>query len=174
VAFAGSDTLATSYALSQAIKAMGDFDIVICGEKTVDGDTGQVGGEVSERLGIPYLPYTSRLDYEDGKFKARVELENMIYEVEASPPLVVSVTKDINSPRLPGFREKLNARKAQVKKMDAKEIEADEGLLGFNGSPTWVYKIEVPEEGQRNGRIYKDPERGLKEIMAVLESRGLI
>ena len=85
----------------------------------------------------------------------------MIYEVEASPPLLVSVTKDINSPRLPGFREKLNARKAQVRKMDAKEIEADEGLLGFNGSPTWVYKIEVPEEGQRNGRIYKDP-RGIK------------
>jgi electron transfer flavoprotein beta subunit len=172
--FAGSDTLATSYALSQAIKSTGDFDIVICGEKTVDGDTGQVGGEVSEWLGISYLPYTSKLDYEDGKFKARVELEDIIYEVETSPPLLVSVTKDINTPRLPGFREKLNARKTQVKKMDAEGIEADEGRLGFNGSPTWVYKIEVPEEGQRDCKIYKDPESGLKEIMIILESRDLI
>jgi len=109
--FAGADTLATSYTLSSAIRRLEHFDLILCGEKTTDGDTGQVGNEVAEFLDIPSLYYVSKLEVKDGRIFATSELEDerSVYEIKS--PALLSVTKDINVPRLPTLREKLDARK---------------------------------------------------------------
>ena len=113
-AFAGADTLATSYALAAAIKKLGEFDLIICGEKTVDGDTGQVGPEIAEHLGIPHVAYVSEIKEMGEKMVLVCEMEDNRYLIESGFPLLITVTKDINMPRLPSLRNTLKARKAKI------------------------------------------------------------
>lgn len=112
--FAGADTLATSYVLASAIKKLGQFDLIICGEKTVDGDTGQVGPEIAEHLGIPHVAYVSEIKEGGEKLVVACDMEDDRYLIESAFPLLITVTKDINVPRLPTFSDKLKARKAEV------------------------------------------------------------
>ncbi len=165
---AGSDTLATSYALSCAIKKLGEFDLILCGEKTTDGDTGQVGAETAEHLGIPHAYYVSRLSIEGKNAVVHSEMENRLLVMEFPLPMLVSVTKDINAPRLPSLKSKLASRKKEVEVWSAADLGADETRLGFPGSPTMVYKVTFPTEEGRKGLIFKDTTEGIKEIAKAL------
>jgi len=157
-AFAGADTLATSYALASAIKKRGEFDLIICGEKTVDGDTGQVGPELAEHLGIPHVAYVSRLEEVGKKLVVVCDMEGESYTVESGFPVLITVTKDINTPRLPTFRDKVNARRAKVEIWGAEELSsfADTSKFGVRGSPTRVYKVMIPSEEGRKGKILRN------------------
>ena len=166
-AFAGADTLATSYTLASAIKKRGEFDLIICGEKTVDGDTGQVGPELAEHLNIPHVAYVSRLVEAGEKLVVVCDMEGESYTVEAGFPVLITVTKDINIPRLPGFRDKANARKAKIEIWGAEELSAiaDRGRFGVRGSPTRVHRVTIPGEEGRKGRIFrKVTEEAIGEI----------
>jgi len=165
---AGSDTLATSYALSCAIKKLGELDLILCGEKTTDGDTGQVGAEIAEHLGIPHAYYVSRLSIEGEKAVVHSEMENRLLVMEFPLPMLISVTKDINAPRLPSLKSKLASRKKEVEVWSAADIGADETKLGFPGSPTMVYKVTFPTEEGRKGLIFKDTNEGVEEIAKAL------
>jgi electron transfer flavoprotein beta subunit len=103
-AFAGSDTWATSYTLSQTIKVLGAFDVIFCGKQAIDGDTAQVGPGIAEWLGIPQVTFASKVEL-DGK-KAKIErlLEEVNEVVECPLPLVITVVKQINEPRLPSLK----------------------------------------------------------------------
>jgi electron transfer flavoprotein beta subunit len=155
--FAGADTLATSYTLAAAIKKLGEFDLIICGEKTVDGDTGQVGAEIAEHLGIPHIAYVSKIEEIGEKILAKCEMEGVHYAIESAFPLLITVTKDINVPRLPAFSEKLKARKAEIRIWTASDLAsiADRSRFGVPGSPTSVYKVTVPNEEGRKGEIFR-------------------
>lgn len=157
--FAGADTLATSYTLACAIRKLGGFDLVICGEKTVDGDTGQVGPELAEHLSIPHLAYVSQLVEAGEKLVAVCDMEGEAHTVEASLPVLLVVTKDINAPRLPTFRDKVRARNAEVIVWNAEELSplADPGRFGARGSPTRVRKVFLPSEEGRKGKIFRSP-----------------
>jgi electron transfer flavoprotein beta subunit len=174
-AFAGADTLATSYALAAAIRKVGDFDLILCGEKTVDGDTGQVGPAVAERLGLPLLPFVSQLtEVSDKKVVAVMETSAGSLNVEASFPLLLTATKEINIPRLPTLKEKLRARKAEVEKWSAADLaEVDASKLGAVGSATWVESISVPPEKKRKGEVLKG-EDAAKQLVAALDKSGLL
>lgn len=155
--FAGADTLATSYTLAAAIKKLGEFDLIICGEKTVDGDTGQVGAEIAEHLGIPHIAYVSRIEEIGEKIVVRCEMEGIRYTMESDFPLLITVTKDINVPRLPSFSEKLKARKAEIRIWTAKDLAVfgDQSRFGVRGSPTTVHQVTVPNEAGRKGEIFR-------------------
>lgn len=144
-AFAGSDTWATSFTLASAIKKIGDYNLIICGKQASDGDTAQVGPGISVHLDIPQVTYVKKIEEITDK-KARVErMTEEGYEViEAPLPLLISVVKEINEPRIPSLRGMLKAKKAEIKSLGAKDIAVDSEQVGLKGSPTQVVKIFTP------------------------------
>ncbi len=150
-AFAGADTWATSYTLAKGIKKVGNFDIVIAGKQAIDGDTAQVGPETAEMLGIPFVAYIRKIEKVDN---GTMTVERMMDEgydlVETSLPALITVVKEINQPRLPSLKGKMKAKSLKVTTLTAKDIEADENLIGLKGSPTKVVRIFPPApRGQR-------------------------
>jgi len=154
--FAGADTLATSYTLASAIRKLGEFDLIICGEKTVDGDTGQVGPELAEHLNIPHISYVFKLEVQSQKLVAVSDMSGQSYTIECQFPALLTVTKDANTPRLPTFRDKLKARQAKIEIWNARELStvADTSRFGARGSPTKVWKVTIPSEAGRKGKIF--------------------
>lgn len=149
-AFGGADTLATSYALSCAIKHLGAFDIIFCGKQATDGDTAQVGPGIAEMLNIVHIAYVKKIENIDDKsIKAQRLMEDGTDIIESPLPVLMTVVKEINTPRLPSLKGKMNAKKAQIKTLTAADISADINRCGLNGSPTQVMKIFTPP--QRTG-----------------------
>ncbi len=144
-AFAGSDTWATAYTLSRAVEHLG-ADIIICGKQAIDGDTAQVGPEMAEFLGIPHVAYVRRIDeVKDNAIVVQRLMDDGFDVVESSIPVLLTVVRELNVPRLPSLKGKMAAKKAQISKLSAADIKADEGSLGLKGSPTQVRNIFAPE-----------------------------
>lgn len=144
-AFAGADTLATSYTLSRGIRKIGPYDLIICGMKTTDGDTGQVGPGLAEELGIPHVSYVRKvLSVEKNSITLERSLEDGYERVESPLPCLITVTKEINEPRLPSFRRKILAKRASIESWGAEEIGGSSERLGLKGSPTRVVKVFHP------------------------------
>ncbi len=150
----GSDTLATSYTLAQMVRKTGDFDLILCGKQAIDGDTGQVGPGLAERLGIPQITFAIGLEIGDGKpatrpagkLRARRVLDDFFEIVEVKLPALVTVVKQINEPRYPGMRNVLKAKRAQITRWSLADLDADPTQAGFDGSPTTVIKVWPPEK----------------------------
>ncbi|MEW6185215.1 MAG: electron transfer flavoprotein subunit beta/FixA family protein [Thermodesulfobacteriota bacterium] len=149
--FAGSDTWVTAYTLSAAIrKIVGDFDLILCGERATDGETGQVGPEVGAYLDLPILTYVSKIEtLQDRKIIAQRAVEGGHEVVESPLPVLISVVKEINTPRMPNFSGKMKAKKAEIPVLTAEDIGADEARLGLKGSPTRVVKIFRPQVARK-------------------------
>ncbi|MGD9569484.1 MAG: electron transfer flavoprotein, beta subunit [Sedimentibacter sp.] len=165
--FGGADTCATAMTLSAAIKYMGEFDLIICGEKSVDGDTAQVGAEVAEFLNIPHSYYVEKIENLN-KNEITVLIENLCgkkQERRMKLPALISVTKNINLPKLPTVNRKLESLDIEIQKLnlDALSSFLFEGHAGFKGSPTKVSKIEVPMMAKRESMIFKDDYTSFKE-----------
>jgi electron transfer flavoprotein beta subunit len=104
-AFAGADTLATSYALAQAVKKAGEFDLVLCGRQAIDGDTAQVGPQTAEKLGVPQITCVSRIDeVSDGRVVATRSVEGGFETLESTLPALLTVTSEANDPRPPSVK----------------------------------------------------------------------
>jgi len=145
-AFAGSDTWATSYILAGAIKQLGDFDLILCGERATDGDTGQVGPEMAAALDLPVISYVNHInELEDGKLKVSRLVESGTEKLSMQLPGVLTVVKEIGEPRLPTFRGKLKAKEIELPSFDLETLKLDKSLIGLKGSPTRVVKIFRPE-----------------------------
>jgi electron transfer flavoprotein beta subunit len=146
-ALAGSDTLATSYALAKAIEKIGDVDIVFCGKQATDGNTGIVGSEIAARLGFSQLSFVGKVDEIDAANK-RIKVERGIEGgteiVEAKLPAVVSVLKGINEPRLPNLMGIRKAAKVQIPVWDSNEIGAAKDKIGAEGAAVKVVEITTP------------------------------
>ena len=141
--FAGSDTWATAYTLSQAIQKLSPFDLIICGERATDGDTGQVGPGIASFLDLPLATYVDRLlGFVDEGMRVRRMVETGSETLWSSLPAVITVVKDIARPRFPTLRGKLDAKNAEVIIWEAKDLSLEEESLGLSGSPTRVVKIE--------------------------------
>jgi len=150
-AFAGADTWATSYALSQGIKKIGTYDLIIAGKQAVDGDTAQVGPETADMLGIPFVAYIRKIEQiENSKMVVQRMMDEGYDVVESSLPALITVVKEINQPRPPSLKGKMKARNFKVTSWTAADINADQMLCGLKGSPTKVVKIFPPApRGQR-------------------------
>jgi len=176
--FAGADTLATSYTLASAIRKLGSFDLVICGEKTVDGDTAQVGAEVAEYLGIPHVAYVDEVkDVERNRITVKSRVGSYYYIVELKFPGLITVTKDLNTPRMPTLKDKLRARRATIEVWDSKHLmnTVQMGRFGLQGSPTRVVKVYTPSAGGRKGVIISgNPEEIARRLVSILKSVGVL
>lgn len=144
--FGGADTWATSLTISRCIQKMGSFDIVICGLKTTDGDTGQTGPEMAEHLGVPCISYVSQvIEVKDKKITLKRNLDDGVETLESPLPLIITVSKDVGQPRLATLRGRLAAKKAVIKQITNMELGMDPKLIGLDGSYTRVTKIFTPE-----------------------------
>ncbi|MDD5495644.1 MAG: electron transfer flavoprotein subunit beta/FixA family protein [Candidatus Omnitrophica bacterium] len=153
--FAGSDTWATSYTLSCAIKKIGAFDIIICGKQASDGDTAQVGPGISTHLDIPQVTFVKKIE-EISANKAKVErMTEEGYDIVETPvPCLFTVVKEINTPRMPSLKGMMKAKSAKISTWTAEDIEADTKNIGLEGSPTRVVKIFTPPP-RKGGEILK-------------------
>jgi electron transfer flavoprotein beta subunit len=168
-AFAGADTWATSYTLGLCIEKLAPYDIVICGLKTTDGDTGQTGPELAHQLGIPHICYVNKiLEIEDNRIKLTRLLDDRLETLETTFPLLISVSKEINQPRLATLRGRLNAKRAEIQHITSNDIEADPERLGLSGSPTRVVKIFSPIQPKAGEVVEGAPEELAEKILEKL------
>jgi electron transfer flavoprotein beta subunit len=146
-AFAGSDTWATSYTLSGAIKRIGAFDLIICGKQASDGDTAQVGPGISTHLDIPQVTYVKKVEEANVK-SMRVErmMEEGFEIIETPLPALITVVKEINEPRIPSLKGLMRAKSAKIITYSQKDLNLDPQNIGLCGSPTQVVKIFTPPQ----------------------------
>ena len=142
----GADVLATSYTLSQAIRSVGDFDLILCGKQTTDGDTAQVGPAIAEYLGIPHAAWVSRLTVEGDGVNAEQQLQDVIETVHMPFPCLVTVEQDIFVPRLPSLKTALEIGDKPIHILGLEAfLDQDETHYGLTGSATQVERIFPPE-----------------------------
>jgi len=173
--FAGADTLATSYTLSRAIDTLGQYDIVICGRQTIDGDTGQVGPELAEMLGIPFVAYVSQIEeIADGYMRVQRLVEEGHEVIETSLPAVITVVKEINVPRLPSLRGIARSKSAPIPILTAQELGIEESLVGLSGSATRVIKVFFPQRISNSEIFQGELESQIECLIGKLKESDLI
>ena len=174
-AFAGADTLATSYTLAKAIERLESFDIVLCGRQTADGDTGQVGPELAEWLAVPIVTNVRKI-HEISEGKAILErMTEEGYEVMEMPlPGIITVVKEINIPRLPSLRGQMRAKSAKIPIWTAQDVDLDKDAIGLAGSPTRVIKVFTPPKAQRGELIKGHMEQQVDQLISKLKETKVI
>jgi electron transfer flavoprotein beta subunit len=178
-AFAGADTLATSTALAAAISAHGPFDLILCGERATDGDTGQVGPEVAALLNLPVATYVEEIEkVTPGQMIVRRLLEAGSERLEIDLPALLTVVKKIASPRLPTLRGKQRARQSELPVLGPDDLGLEPSRLGLRGSPTRVVRIHRPKVSRACERLEaRDPRSvdiACNRIIDFLKERDLI
>jgi electron transfer flavoprotein beta subunit len=167
--FAGADTLATSYALSQAIEQLGKVDLIFGGRQAIDGDTAQVGPQVAEKLEIPQITYAEELiDVNATSITIRRRLERGTECVKATLPVLVTVTSAANDCRFPNAHRLLRQAKDETRLINADNIDADMERLGLKGSPTKVKKIENVVLAHKESVVLQPTDEALNELSATL------
>jgi electron transfer flavoprotein beta subunit len=176
--FGGADTWATSYTLAQGIHKMGQIDLIICGERATDGDTGQVGPGIAALMKLPLATYVSRVETAEGGLRVNRLVEGGTEVLWMPLPCLLTVVKDIASPRLPTLRGMQRAKKLVIPVWHPEEIDADLQNIGLGGSPTRVVKIFRPQV-TRKAEVHriKDPaeiEKVADRLVEFLRSRNLL
>lgn len=191
-AFAGADTLATSYALSMAIRKMDGYDVILCGRQAIDGDTAQVGPQVAEKLKLPQITYVEEiLKVEEGKITAKRRLERGVETVEGKMPIVLTVngTAPDCRPRNARFLQKYKHAKTVTEKQELSadytelfsnrpylnleewsvtDVNADVRACGLSGSPTKVKKIESVVFQAKESKTLTSSDTEIEDLMKEL------
>lgn len=174
-AFAGADTLATAYALSLALKREG-YDLILCGRYSVDAETGQVGPEVAELLGLPQVSGVRKVEVQPGGKSLLVEREtDEGYAVLEVPlPALLTAAERLIFPKKVTPEEVAAARRKPISRVTAAELGADSARIGAAGSPTRVERIYSAENKREVTWIpAEDPEAAAADLVARLLERGL-
>ncbi|HUW55097.1 MAG TPA: electron transfer flavoprotein subunit beta/FixA family protein [Planctomycetota bacterium] len=167
-AFAGSDTWATSYALSGLIRKIGSCDLILCGERATDGDTGQVGPGIAGFLDLPVATYVGGIDRaDDSKLGVRRLVENGHEILEVDLPAVLTVVKEIGEARLPTLHGKRRARSIEIPVLGPDDLDVEVEHLGLKGSPTRVVKIFRPKVARE---CVKMPAKDEESIEAAVDA----
>ena len=167
--FAGADTLATSYALSQVIRQMGHVDLILGGRQAIDGDTAQVGPQVAEKLEIPQVTYAEELLAVDAEsITIRRRLERGTECVRAKLPALVTVTSAAADCRFPNIHRMFRQAGEEIRLINADAIDADLDRLGMKGSPTKVKRIENVVLAHKESVVLEPTEAALSELSATL------
>jgi len=170
-AFAGSDTWATSYVLAEAVKKIGDYDLIICGERATDGDTGQVGPEMASFLNLPVVSYVNKVvKITEGDIHAHRLVEDGSEKLESEMPCLLTVVKEVSDPRLPTLRGKQKARKANIPVWGINDLKLDPKKVGLAGSPTKVVKIFKPKVARECEKLIAKDEERVREAVGKLEN----
>ena len=190
--FAGSDTLATSYALACAIRKMGKVDLIVCGRQAIDGDTAQVGPQVAEKLGMPQITYAEEiLDLSDNKITVKRRLERGVEVVRGPLPMVITVNSSAPEcrPRHAKLTMKYKRAATQSEKQESgndysdfydsrpylninewgvSDIEHEIQWLGLSGSPTKVKKVENVVLQSKGAKVITSSDEDMDQLMREL------
>ncbi|MEX2442545.1 MAG: electron transfer flavoprotein subunit beta/FixA family protein [Alkalispirochaeta sp.] len=177
--FGGSDTWATSYTLAQAIRKVGEVDLIITGERATDGDTAQVGPGIAAWLDLPLATYIAHIT---GVTTERITVERLVEEgyqlLDVPFPCVITVVKEIASPRLPTLAGKKRSKTQDIPLYNADNMELDPASLGLKGSPTKVVKIATPKVARGGKVVSAAGETGVMhavdELMKFLDEKELV
>ncbi|WP_080145795.1 electron transfer flavoprotein subunit beta/FixA family protein [Marinilactibacillus piezotolerans] len=174
--FGGADTLATGYVLSQAIKQLGDVDLVLFGRQSVDADTSQVGPIVSEFLDWPQITFVSELHSPSKQTMTATRLlENMQQKIEFQLPAVITIRKELNEPRYPAPRNIQQSYKKTIRVWDENSLQVDAERIGLKGSPTVVQNVWAPEKEAKETTYLKGtPDEAVRELLIQLRSSNLL
>jgi len=175
--FAGADTWATSYTLTQCIKKIGDFNIIFCGLQAIDGDTAQVGPEIAAQLGIPQITYVESVEKLEGKkLTAKVQTDDGYKIVEVRlPVLITGITPSSFEPTNPPMMSIMKANKKPFSTWDADELGGNKDDYGLNGSLTEVIKVYSPPARQQGVIIDEEtPEDAVQKLIELLSKDKVI
>lgn len=178
--FGGSDTLATSYILSNAVGRLeeleGKFDAIFCGKQAIDGDTAQVGPELAEHLGLPQVTYALEAEVDGDSLKVLKEGQDGNMLIGVQTPCVVTFTKPSFDPRYPTIKRKMAANKAQIPTLTAADLpDIDASRIGLKGSPTHVKRSFVPEKKKGGIKIQEETyEESAVKLAALLSDAHVI
>ena len=170
-AFAGSDTLITSFILSRAVMKIGKFDLIICGRQAIDGDTAQVGPQLAGFLDLPQVTYLEDISIDNESAIIKRGLEDCVEEVRVKLPALVTVLSDINQPRYPSLCNVVNACDGTlIKRWSEKDLKIPGSMLGLQASPTGVKKIFEPDRSASGEIIKGDEKQMAKTLIAKLKA----
>lgn len=174
--FGGADVVATSYTLSQGIRKLGDFDLIICGKQTTDGDTAQVGPEIAECLGIPHVAYVDRIiEVKDDAIVVGFTMDKTVEICEIKFPCLITVEKDIFTPRLPSYKRGKEVKDKEIPAITFADMEdQDERHYGMKGSPTQVERMFAPEKNTDKVLFEGTTEEVVEKLYQTLVARKLI
>ncbi len=178
-AFAGADTWATSYVLQAAVRQLGEVDLVICGERATDGETGQVGPAMAAMLGLPTATYVSKVeDLTDGQMRLQRMVEGGWQVLNLKLPALLTVVREVADPRLPTLRGKQRAKAADIPTWQVSDLDVEAENLGLKGSPTRVVKIHRPKVARDCRKLIANDTDSIAsaadEVVALLNERELI
>lgn len=172
-AIAGSDALATSLVLAEAIKKIGQPDLVLFGLASTDGGMSVIPAMVAERLGLPQVTQVSTLEVSGGEVSGRRDSDVASETVVASLPAVVSVTDQINEPRYPSFKGIMAAKKKPIEELSLSDIGVDAGQVGLDAAATKV--VETTKRPPREqGEVITDEGDGGTKLVEFLSAQKLI
>ena len=143
-AFEGSDTLATSRVLAAAVRKIGRYDLILCGEMTLDGLSAQVGPRVAELLGIPQVTYARSIKVEGNRVVVERDLEEESEVVEAPMPALITVVREINEPRIPSLLSIMKASRKEIKVWGREDLGLSAEEVGSAGSAVKVLDVRAP------------------------------
>ncbi|MFQ6081333.1 MAG: electron transfer flavoprotein subunit beta/FixA family protein [Candidatus Bathyarchaeia archaeon] len=164
--FEGSDTLAVSYILAEAIKKVGEFDLILCGEASIDSFTAQVGPRLAERLNIPQITYVRKLDLNGDTVVAERSLEDCYERVKAKMPVLLTVTGEINEPRIPSLMAIMRASKKEITVWSAEDLNIPKERVGEAGSAIRVTEVLAPKVERKRIVIKAETVEELAETLA--------
>jgi electron transfer flavoprotein beta subunit len=174
-AFAGSDTLATSRILSAGILRLQPFDLIFCGNYTLDGSTAQVPSQIAELLGIPNIMHVTKMELPGARRLAVTQkMEQGYVKLAAAPPLLLSFTKEANKPRYTTFLEILAAEKREITLWTNADLNLDVAAIGLKGSPTQMADLLVRQKTRQGQRLEGTPEEMAQTLAEKIHQLGLI
>ncbi len=174
--FAGADTWATAYTLTQCIKKIGGFDIIFCGLQAIDGDTAQVGPEIAAQLGIPQITYVESIENITGKkleIKAQTDDGYKILETKV-PILITGITPSSFEPTNPPMMSIMKANKKPFSVWDANELGGNKEKYGLNGSLTQVIKVYSPPAREKGVIFQDEPKEAVEKLIDILSKDNVI
>ena len=174
-AFAGADTLSTSYMLSIAIKKIKEYDLIICGRQAIDGDTGQVGPQLAGVLGLPQVTFAEEVSIHGDAMIVKSNFESVVRTIEVKMPALITVTNRINNPRYMTMNGVLRAfRDKEVITWTKKDLKPNPLRTGINGSPTWVRKTFIPSHTREGLVIEKRSAEMAEDILDFILEKALL
>jgi electron transfer flavoprotein alpha/beta subunit len=175
-AVGGSDTWATSNAITAAIEKYGKFDMILAGRQAIDGDTAQVGPQIAEKIGLPQVTYVQKCELSEDKKKATVQrqLETGYEVIEVKIPCMLTCTKELNTPRYMNMSGIFNEDK-KITVWNAADVEVDLDTVGLKASPTNVFRSFTPKPKGKGVILEGESEEDVaKQLVVSLKQKHII
>jgi electron transfer flavoprotein beta subunit len=173
-AFAGADTLATSYTLAQGLNTLGHLDLVLTGTESADGATAQVPAQLAEWLGMPHLWNVKEFEMAaEHEIHAKVKMDNAVGEYSIQLPALLAVSREVSKPRYTTAMGVMKARKKTLTIISKNELQLDENRIGQAGSPTWSGDIFIPSLARKGQDLTGTPEEIVTGLIAKLRAAGV-